>query len=53
MIVGIDINEDAIYKLENKCIIIKDFELSTIARVLDITETDFLKEFNNKLGQSE
>lgn len=53
MILGIDINYDGIYKIENGRRIIKDFELSAIAKVLDTTETDLLKEFNKKLTETE
>lgn len=53
MILGIDINYDGIYKIENGRRIIKDFELAAIAKVLQTTETELLKEFNYKLGQTE
>lgn len=53
MILGIDINYDGIYKIENGRRIIKDFELAAIARVLDTTETDLLKDFNQKLNNVE
>ena len=49
MILGIDINYDSIYKIENGRRIVKDFELSALAKVLNTTETDLLKEFRNKL----
>lgn len=52
MILGIDINYDGIYKIENGRRIIKDFELAAIARVLETTETDLLKEFNQKLDSN-
>ena len=50
MILGIDINYDSIYKIENGRRIVKDFELSAIAKVLDVTETDLLKDFRKKLN---
>lgn len=53
MILGIDINYDGIYKIENGRRIIKDFELAAIAKVLDTTETELLKEFNQKLSEIE
>ena len=49
MILGIDINYDSIYKIENGRRIVKDFELSALAKVLNTTETDLLKDFRNKL----
>lgn len=52
MILGIDINYDGIYKIENGRRIIKDFELAAIAKVLNTTETDLLKEFNQKLDSN-
>ena len=53
MILGIDINYDGIYKIENGRRIVKDFELAAIARVLGTTETELLKEFNEKLSSVE
>lgn len=50
MILGIDINYDSIYKIENGRRIVKDFELSAIAKVLDVTETELLKDFRKKLN---
>lgn len=49
MLIGIDINYDSIYKIENGRRIVKDFELSAIAKVLGITETELLKDFRMKL----
>ena len=40
---------DSIYKIENGRRIVKDFELSALAKVLNTTETDLLKDFKNKL----
>ena len=45
MLLGIDINYDGIYKIENGRRIVKDFELSALARVLNTTETELLKDF--------
>ncbi len=50
MILGIDINYDGIYKIEKGRRIVKDFELSAIAKVLGVTETDLLSEFRKKLN---
>lgn len=49
MIIGIDINYDSIYKIENGRRIVKDFELAALAQVLNTTETDLLKNFREKL----
>lgn len=49
MLIGIDINYDSIYKIENGRRIVKDFELSAIAKVLDTTETELLNDFRKKL----
>ena len=49
MILGIDINYDSIYKIEKGRRIIKDFELSALAKVLDISETELLKDFRENL----
>jgi len=49
MMLGIDINYDGIYKIENGKRIVKDFELSALAKVLNTTETDLLKKFREKL----
>lgn len=49
MMLGIDINNDGIYRIENGKRIVKDFELAALAKVLDTTETDLLKEFRNNL----
>ena len=46
---GIDINYDGIYKIENNRRIVKDFELAAIAKVLKTTETKLLENFNKKL----
>lgn len=49
MMLGIDINNDGIYRIENGKRIVKDFELAALAKVLDTTETEILKEFRNNL----
>ena len=49
MMLGIDINSDGIYKIEKVKRIIKDFELSAFSIVLNISETDLLKDFRNEL----
>ena len=49
MMLGIDINYDGIYKIENNRRIVKDFELAAIAKVLETTETKLLENFNKKL----
>mgnify|MGYP004678215331 FL=1 len=49
MMLGIDINSDGIYKIEKGVRIVKDFELSAIAKVLGVAETDLLKDFRNNL----
>ena len=49
MIIGIDINYDSIYKIENGRRIVKDFELAALAQILNTTETDLLKNFREKL----
>lgn len=49
MLLGIDINQDGIYKIEKGTRIIKDFELSALAIVLNTTETEILKSFRNEL----
>ncbi len=49
MLLGIDINPDSIYKIEKGRRIIKDFELSAICLILDISETDLLTDFRNEL----
>ena len=46
MMIGIDINQDSIYEIEIGTRIVKDFELSALAKVLNTTETDLLKEFS-------
>ena len=38
-----------IYKIENGRRIVKDFELSALAKVLNTTETELLKDFRKKL----
>lgn len=50
MLLGIDINYDSIYKIENGRRIVKDFELSALAKVLNTTESELLEDFRNKLG---
>ena len=45
MILGIDINYDGIYKIEKGRRIVKDFELSAIAKVLEVSELDLLQDF--------
>lgn len=49
MMLGIDINNDGIYRIENGKRIVKDFELAALAKVLDTTETELLKDFRNNL----
>ena len=49
MLLGIDINQDGIYKIEKGTRIIKDFELSAFAIVLNTTETELLKSFREEL----
>lgn len=49
MILGIDINRDGIYRIEIGKRIIKDFELSAIAIVLKVSESEILEEFRNQL----
>mgnify|MGYP000186521738 CR=1 FL=1 len=49
MMIRIDINSDGIYKIEKGVRIVKEFELSAIAIVLGVAETDLLKEFRNNL----
>ena len=49
MMIGIDINYDGIYKIEQGKRIIKDFELAGIAKVFNVTETELLEEFRKKL----
>ena len=49
MMLGIDINSDGIYKIEKGVRIVKDFELSAIAKVLGVAETDLLKDFRDNL----
>ena len=51
MLIGIDINYDGIYKIEKGRRIIKDFELSAIAKLLEVDETELLKDFKKKLGK--
>lgn len=50
MMLGIDINYDSIYKIENGNRIVKDFELSALSKILKTTETDLLKDFRNRLN---
>ena len=49
MMLGIDINSDGIYKIEKGRRIIKDFELSAFSIVLNVPETELLKDFKNEL----
>ena len=49
MMLGIDINSDGIYKIEKGRRIIKDFELSAFSIVLNISETELLKDFRKEL----
>ena len=51
MLIGIDINYDSIYKIEKCRRIVKDFELSAIAKLLEVDETELLKDFKKKLGK--
>lgn len=43
MLLGIDINYNSIYKIENGRRIVKDFELSAIAKFLNTTESKLLE----------
>ena len=45
----LDINYDSMYKIKNSRRIVKDFELSAITKVLDVTETELLEDFRKKL----
>lgn len=49
MMLGIDINYDGIYKIENGKRIVKDFELSALAKVLETTESNLLENFRKNL----
>ncbi len=49
--VGIDINYDGIYKIEKARRIVKDFELAAIAKILEVSETELLQEFKEKLDK--
>ena len=49
MILGIDINQDGIYKVEKGRRIVKDFELVAFSIVLGISESDLLSDFRKKL----
>ncbi len=49
MLLGIDINYDGIYKIENGRRIIKDFELAAIAKVFNVDESVLLNDFKQKL----
>ena len=49
MMLGIDINQDGIYKIEKGNRIIKDFELSAFSVVFNVSETKLLEEFRKKL----
>ncbi|MBO5141774.1 MAG: hypothetical protein J6C46_02035 [Clostridia bacterium] len=51
MLIGIDINYDGIYKIEKGRRIVKDFELSAIAKLLEVDETELLKDFKKKLDK--
>lgn len=49
MILGIDINYDSIYKIEKGRRIVKDFELSAIAKVFGVSESELLENFKKSL----
>lgn len=49
MILGIDINQDGIYKIESGNRIIKDFELAAFAVVFNVSETKLLEDFKKKI----
>ncbi len=49
MMLGIDINYDSIYKIENGRRIVKDFELAAIVKILGTTKTDILSNFSKNL----
>ncbi len=49
MLLGIDINYDGIYKIENGRRIVKDFELAAIAKVFNVNESVLLDDFKQKL----
>lgn len=51
MLLGIDINYDGIYKIENGKRIVKDFELAAFSKVLGVTESELLEDFKKKLGK--
>lgn len=50
MMLGIDINYDGIYKIENGRRIVKDFELSFLCKVSEISETQLLEDFRKNLN---
>ena len=52
MLLGIDINYDSIYKIENGRRIVKDFELAGFAKVFGTTETELLEGFRKNLGNN-
>lgn len=49
MLLGIDINSDGIYKIEKGRRILKDFELTAIAMVLEVSEAELLSSFRKEL----
>ena len=49
MLLGIDINSDGIYKIEKGRRILKDFELTAIAMVLEVSEVELLSSFRKEL----
>ena len=49
MLLGIDINSDGIYKIEKGRRILKDFELTAIAMVLEVSEAELLSAFRKEL----
>ena len=49
MLLGIDINGDSIYKIENGRRIIKDFELCALSIVLEIPESKLLENCRKEL----
>lgn len=51
MLLGIDINYDGIYKIENGKRIVKDFELAAFSKVFCVSESELLEDFKKKLGK--
>lgn len=49
MMLGIDINQDSIYKIEKGTRIIKDFELAALSIVLEVSESELLQDFKTDL----